>query len=321
MRFSVIVPMYNVEDYAKKCIESILVQSFRDFELIIVNDGSKDGTSKIINYYKNINNVVVIHKENGGLVSARKKGISVAKGDYIIIVDGDDWIDSNYLFYLNKIISKYSPDMICLRYYKNSKDIVSPYYGHLKIGMNNRTQITKHANDKLFKTFPSLWTKVVRRSIYYYYQNNVDDRICMGEDSAVVLPLISKCNSIYVSNKAFYHYRYNPGSLTNQKNRIIDEDAVVLRLLTIEKQICLSENMKRQFSAYVAHITMNAVVSYFRNCNYKEACKKTDHLIKSDTIRRYLQIFPSDYSKKELFSWMILRYKFFILIKIFSLFI
>jgi glycosyltransferase involved in cell wall biosynthesis len=57
--------MYNVEDYAKKCIESILVQSFRDFELIIVNDGSKDGTSKIINYYKNINNVVVIHKENG----------------------------------------------------------------------------------------------------------------------------------------------------------------------------------------------------------------------------------------------------------------
>ena len=108
MRFSVIVPMYNVEDYAKKCIESILVQSFRDFELIIVNDGSKDGTSKIINYYKNINNVVVIHKENGGLVSARKKGISVAKGDYIIIVDGDDWIDSNYLFYLNKIISKYS---------------------------------------------------------------------------------------------------------------------------------------------------------------------------------------------------------------------
>ena len=96
--FSVVVPMYNVEEYAKRCIESVLLQTYKDFELILVDDGSKDSTSRIIDEYaaKDVR-IRVIHKENGGLVSARKVGASTACGEYIVPLDGDDWLHNESL--------------------------------------------------------------------------------------------------------------------------------------------------------------------------------------------------------------------------------
>ena len=90
---SIIVPAYNVENYIKQCVDSILAQSFTDFELLLVDDGSKDSTGKICDEYAlKDTRVQVIHKQNGGLVSARKAGLAEAKGEYAAYVDGDDWI-------------------------------------------------------------------------------------------------------------------------------------------------------------------------------------------------------------------------------------
>ena len=112
--FSVIVPIYKVEKYLNKCIDSILKQTFQDFELILVDDGSPDKCPKICDEYaKKDKRVRVIHKENAGLVAARNTGIKEAKGDYICYVDGDDWISENLLQTVwSKAVSKYDVEMV-----------------------------------------------------------------------------------------------------------------------------------------------------------------------------------------------------------------
>lgn len=109
---SVIVPVYNVEKYIHTCINSILNQSYKDFELILVDDGSSDSCPIICNQYaKDYNNVVVIHKRNGGLSDARNIGTEIAKGEYITYIDSDDYIDKTYLEVLWGLINKYKADI------------------------------------------------------------------------------------------------------------------------------------------------------------------------------------------------------------------
>lgn len=113
MYFSVIVPVYGVEKYINKCVDSILAQSFSDFELILVNDGSLDNCPLICDMYaKKDSRVKVIHKQNGGLVSARKAGILKAGGKYVINIDGDDSITQDYFKEAYNICEKYNPDII-----------------------------------------------------------------------------------------------------------------------------------------------------------------------------------------------------------------
>ena len=98
IEISVIVPIYRIEKYLPECIDSLLDQSFLNFELILVDDGSPDNCPKICDdYSKKDTRIKVIHKENGGLLSARKAGLKAAKGNYIAYVDGDDWVDKFYL--------------------------------------------------------------------------------------------------------------------------------------------------------------------------------------------------------------------------------
>ena len=113
-RFSIVVPVYNVENYLPACVESILSQSFRDFELILIDDGSKDGSSELCDeYHEKDNRVIVIHKQNGGAAAARNDGIRLAKGDYVTFVDSDDyWDDKDALQKINTKLSETDADVL-----------------------------------------------------------------------------------------------------------------------------------------------------------------------------------------------------------------
>lgn len=113
VQLSVIVPVYNVEQYLKQCIDSILNQTFKNFELILVDDGALDSCPQICdNYSKHDDRVKVIHKKNGGLSSARNAGIKVAKGKFLTFIDSDDWISKNYFEEMMKEQDKYNADII-----------------------------------------------------------------------------------------------------------------------------------------------------------------------------------------------------------------
>lgn len=112
--FSIVVPVYKVESYLPQCIESILSQTYTDFELILVDDGSPDNCGKICDAYAaQDNRIRVIHKENGGVTSARLAGAEAAVGEYIVCIDGDDWISPDYLSNFAECIREYAPDIVC----------------------------------------------------------------------------------------------------------------------------------------------------------------------------------------------------------------
>lgn len=115
--FSVVVPIFNVEMFLEECIKSVLKQTYTEFELILVDDGSTDESSSICDRYeKEDERIKVIHKSNQGLVSARKAGIAIAKGEYAVCLDSDDWLQKDHLLNLSRIIRKFSPDIICFNH-------------------------------------------------------------------------------------------------------------------------------------------------------------------------------------------------------------
>lgn len=120
--FSIIVPVYNAEKYIARCIESILVQSFKNYELILVNDGSKDRTKEILNRYQDNPNCIVIYQENSGVSVARNRGIELAKGKYICFVDADDYVADNYFETLIPLLNM-NPQLISFNnYYEHQKN-------------------------------------------------------------------------------------------------------------------------------------------------------------------------------------------------------
>lgn len=106
-RVSVIIPVYNVEKFILKTVESVMNQDYKDVEIILVNDGSPDNSAQIIDELaKRDSRIICIHKENGGVSSARNAGLKIATGEYVTFIDGDDWVEPNYISYLLELVEK-----------------------------------------------------------------------------------------------------------------------------------------------------------------------------------------------------------------------
>lgn len=322
MLFSVIVPMYNVEVYAKECIESILNQSYKDFELILVDDGSEDSTPNIIDEYaQKDNRIIAIHKENGGLVSARKAGLLKSSGEYIVPVDGDDWIDLSYLEkFANIIFEHIDIDIVCCdccNVYENGKR--TKIIGYEKYGLLKREDIEKTIYPKVFEFQPNLCEKVFKKNIYKKKQLDIDERISMGEDMAVLFPLLFEINSIYVIDEALYYYRRNSKSMTCNKTKEFSSIGLLSRVEHFHNNLPLDKyNLKNQLSIRVVHDTFNVVLSYFRANKYKEAVKKSKKLLREDSLDKHIKKKLFIANKKEWIAKKALKYRLFWLVKIYS---
>lgn len=226
---SVIVPIYNVEKYLSQCIESVLTQTYKNFELILVNDGSPDKCPYICEEYGSKDlRIKVVHKTNGGLVSARKAGLLESKGDYILNVDGDDFVEPNMIEEMIKSALMYSADIVITGYTSFSKNN--------KVQLSNTINSGIYTNEKLDILFdsllftgkfyeqaviPAVWNKLFRREVYYDNQMNIPDEITMGEDFAVSYPSILKSKCIVINNEFHpYNYRIVENSMSRQFNKI-----------------------------------------------------------------------------------------------------
>lgn len=194
MKLSIIVPIYNVEKYLPQCIDSILNQDYVDFELILVNDGSPDDSLSICRQYaEKDKRVRVINKPNGGSTSSRKAGAKIAKGEYVICVDGDDYVEQGYFSCVARSLDEFNPDMVVLSHYSLEdnkkilrKDFVVQGLLQDKEYEEVRDKFIYDPTDKNISNpgiiSYSLWCKVVRREIYVKAQEQVDDKIVIGED-------------------------------------------------------------------------------------------------------------------------------------------
>ncbi|WP_370390906.1 glycosyltransferase family 2 protein [uncultured Winogradskyella sp.] len=220
-KISVIVPIYGIEKYLPQCIESILEQSFKEFELILVNDGSPDNCPTICdNYARKDSRIKVIHKKNGGLLSARKAGLKVAQGTYIANVDGDDWVDKFYLDTLYKLAKTNDADLTVTGHFRE---------------FNGKIETMKPSNpgfymeeDVLADIIPNaifngsfcehgmttyVWNKLFKKELLEKVLFEVPNDILMGEDAAITYSYLALSKRVVISKIPLYYYRQRHDSI------------------------------------------------------------------------------------------------------------
>lgn len=235
---SIIVPIFNVEKYLKKCIESIMNQSHKKLEIILVDDGSTDGSGLICDNYKKLDSrIVVIHKQNGGLVSARKAGLDVSNGDYIGFVDGDDYIDENMYECLLDNMLKEKADIVHSSYFSNKNGKEKKIKGYNRSIIKNKNDYSVLL-DNIFLAqnyiAPSMCTKLFKKNIVKDCYKNINNDLSYGEDLICFITMITKRYRIMVIEEAFYHYIEREGSIAHNKKGD-----------TLKKEFNLCEAVKR----------------------------------------------------------------------------
>lgn len=223
-KVSVLIPAYNAEEYLEKCLDSVINQSFQDIEVIIVDDGSTDGTWKICQKYAEIDQrVKVFHQKNEGCISARRKLLLMSTGDYVFFIDADDWIGRDRIENLYKLGVENNVDMVIGSFSSYNAGAVSDNTQYFDIGYYNRQRIEKEIFPFMlaakphftFGIKPSLWQGGCRRSLLVDSYKNVPEDITLGEDACIMYACILMANSVYISDDLQYYYRLNEQSMTH----------------------------------------------------------------------------------------------------------
>lgn len=204
---SVIVPVYNVEKWLERCIESILSQTYEKFELILVDDGSTDRSGIICDKYINLDKrVSVIHKKNGGLSSARNTGMKMSKGNYIVFIDSDDYIKNNLFENIIESIQKYHTDIIMFGYEMFlSKDTTLPSFQKGLI-LNPKEEAIKIDKPNVKNEFCFTWRYIFKKEFLTYNNMIFNEKLNVAEDTVFNMECIFLANSMYVINEALYIY-------------------------------------------------------------------------------------------------------------------
>lgn len=305
---SVIVPVYNVEKYLPICLNSILEQTFCDIEVIVVDDGSKDSSSKICDEYaKNDARIQVIHKENGGLASARQSGFECAMGKFIFFIDSDDCIHPETLERLHEIaIRTNAPVVQCdLQVIEEDDDCIthelhergyhkfSPYNAYCVVEENDEN--LGH-NSRLSTTVT--WGKLIRKDVLDKVLPIEPIRV--HEDQLLITRLLSAIDCLVYLETDFYYYRNRSGSIMKanwNKNRLVILDIYEERFEIIEQLDNVSDLEKEQLKELIYKRYMIAMI---RNCilvrrNIHDSDRKP--LVKS-IEKRFQKSRNKEYEKK-----------------------
>ena len=215
---TVVIPVYNVEKYLKRCIESILIQEWKNYDILLVDDGSTDNSPKICDdYVKSYDFISVIHKKNGGLSAARNTGISHAEGEYVYFPDSDDWIEPDTFIALAEVVESQKFDIISFNreFVKGEEDaivsdslVTQVFEGKdAFVQMLKHSYITGFANDKIYRKSLFIDNKIMFPSGKYY------------EDLGTNYKLFLLSEKVYATNQKYYHYLIdNPDSITQSWN-------------------------------------------------------------------------------------------------------
>ena len=213
MKLSIIVPVYKIRRYLQRCIESILQQTYTDYELILVDDGSPDGCGSVCDRFaQECDKVKVIHKKNGGLSSARNAGIAAAKGEYITFVDGDDTIASGTYYYNMRILMS-NPDIDILEYpvtknYESPQSEVLSFKPEKVCGNDIFPDwIKRKGYEHSFS-----WNKIYRAELFNFVRFPEGE---VFEDTFITPTLYESAYNVYYSDCGFYYYYKNEGSITS----------------------------------------------------------------------------------------------------------
>lgn len=202
---SVIVPVYKVEQYLPRCIDSILKQSYTDIEIILVDDGSPDSCGAICDEYaKKDARIQVVHKENGGLSSARNAGMKVAQGDYISFIDSDDWVDENFIKTLVEVMVKEDADMSACTFCRTKGDAVERSQFNQEVEAIVKEKYFCIFSERFYAGYA--WNKLYKREIIQEHGLLFDETIFNGEDFPFTLEYVHYANKVAFTRQDLYFY-------------------------------------------------------------------------------------------------------------------
>ena len=318
MLFSVIVPIYNIEKYLPRCIESVLAQTFSDFELILVDDGSPDNCPAICDEYaKKDERIKVIHKANGGLVSARQAGIKVAVGDYVFHLDGDDSVCDDALMSAYEIIDKFNPDIVSFSYRNCVDGVVGEVVDDfVEEGLYNKDDMIKSiypnllVNKNMKKMFYFSWGKAVKRDLATKHQLNINPAISLGEDLSCSTPCYLDADTVYMSRKATYLYTIRNDSITNdfKTNQITQIADVItgLRNTEVKKPDDFEEQIAR-YSCFMCFAILAAAAEGNHFKSIKEIKKLISESLHKEEIKK--AYFENITKKSRITIWLMKKQK------------
>ena len=291
LRFSIVVPIYNVEKFLDQCITSVLSQSYDNYELILVDDGATDNSGKICDAYALKNDHIrVIHKANGGLVSARRAGVMAAKGEYVGYVDGDDWVSDNWLAEVNKVITEAHPDVVEYNAFKSidGKNVEMKtshfrgFFGEKEVKEKIVPCMLCDRNQRFytFGVLPAVWSKMIKTEILRDSLCS-EDKITFGEDVACIYNSILECKSFYGIDIPLYYYRQNSQSMTKAYDARRFERLGVLFAYLNKELLRNNQQLKSQYDRYVLFCIFYASLNEAKNtASFKEMGKKFEEGLK-----------------------------------------
>lgn len=226
---SVIIPIYNVEEFLCKTVQSVINQDYGRIEIILVDDGSPDGSSEIMDELaKTDSRIICIHKKNGGVSSARNAGLKIAKGEYVTFIDGDDWVEPNYVSYLMRLVENNSCEIGM-----NKKN-----YSECNTKSSNKEYVVKAEKAiewiYLGDIFVAVWNKIYKMS--FLKDNNIlfDEKIWYGEGMLFNINCLQFTDRVAIGEKCVYHQVSNPNSAMRKFN--VDSNLCGIRSLEIQKE-------------------------------------------------------------------------------------
>lgn len=257
-KVSVIVPVYNLESYIEKCILSIQSQTLKDIEIIIVNDGSTDKTGEIIKKLASQDiRIKIINKQNGGILAARGSGFEAAKGEYILYIDGDDWIENDCCEVLYKAVIKNKSDMVICDFYEE--------YDNKTLQVSSGDFKKINANEYMRSYFKGqirsyVWIKLIKRELL----EGIDftKGISLGDDSYLSILLSKKLNSVIKVDQPLIHYVIRQGSLTKKYDNSVFDIWKIIKFLQEDLYFQnVIHSLKEEFEFFVYnHVFLGRVV-------------------------------------------------------------
>lgn len=274
---SIIVPVYNIAEYLSRCIDSITRQTYTNIQIILVDDGSNDGSEKICDRYVSVDDrICVVHKKNGGLVTARKTGLSIAKGEYIGFVDGDDYIPPRFYENLLSVLVRSGADFVHGGIISEKNDgsrVVSKTICDMDVSKKaNKLELIQkyivHNDQNDGNMIPSiLCSKLFQAYLIKECYTYVPDTQSFGEDLLALCRCILKSRKLFISSTAEYYYTIREDSISHlwDINRLWQESSLYneLCLIWIE-YACFDNKMKKYMQNYL-FIHMVNCMSYIHN--------------------------------------------------------
>lgn len=287
-KLSVIVPVYNVKEYLEECISSIVQQDYDNFEVILVDDGSSDGSGEQCDLFaaKEVR-IKVIHQNNQGHTAARQAGFEHSAGDYILFIDSDDWIDPGMFRAMMEKCADGQADIVQCSYrsVKNGKGRDElPVFEE---GTYDKERLLHQVYPKMIYTgsfyrfgiAPNIWNKIFKRKLIGKNLGRIDRRIKSGEDGLLTYSCFLEAEAVWILNDCYYNYRSREISMCRMTENRLEENHLLFQYYS--EWFCSNQYLKEQIYRYVVYQTLQAMEEALKTTGIRRLKKKYPFLTKN----------------------------------------